>query len=139
MRNLHILAATLALCAENAELRRLAAAIETDLTEPAHRREWAKQLLNPTPDTMPTRAGSGSAPSIEAAQAMGENGGAVVEDERIAFEAWMHGHNWMLCAKWNGITYIGDTETHSRLCQDAIRTRQLWAAWRDRAALARNG
>ncbi len=80
-----------------------------------------------------------SAPSIEAARAMGEKGGAVVEDERIAFEAWMRGHNWTLCAKWNGITYIGDTETHSRLCQDAIRTRQLWAAWRDRAALARNG
>lgn len=80
-----------------------------------------------------------AAPSIEAARAMGEKGGSVVEDERIAFEAWMRGHNWRLDAKWNGITYRGDTETGGRVCQDAIRTRQLWAAWRDRAALARNG
>jgi len=80
-----------------------------------------------------------SAPSIEAARAMGEKGGAVVEDERIAFEAWMRGHNWTLCVKWNGVTYRCDTETGGRVCQDAIRTRQIWAAWRDRAALARNG
>lgn len=36
------------------------------------------------------------APSIEAARKMGEVGGPAVEEERLAFEAWMAGHCWEL-------------------------------------------
>lgn len=76
------------------------------------------------------------APSIEAAHEMGARGGPVVEAERLAFEAWMRGHCWALCATWNGREYRTDAEQGGNLCPHAMRARQLWAAWRDRAALA---
>lgn len=75
-------------------------------------------------------------PSIEAAEAMGAKGGPAVEAERIAFEAWMHGHCWALCATWDGKSYRSDAEQGGDLDPRAIATRRLWAAWRDRAALA---
>ena len=78
------------------------------------------------------------APSIEAAYAMGEKGGQVVEAERLAFEAWMRGHCWALTAAWDGATYRGTAEHGSYVCPHAMQVRQLWAAWRDRAALAYN-
>lgn len=78
------------------------------------------------------------APSIEAAYAMGAKGGPVVEAERLAFEAWMRGHCWSLGAEWNGLTYMGMLESPGYIDPTAMRTRQLWAAWRDRAALAPN-
>jgi len=74
-------------------------------------------------------------PTIEAARKMGEKGGPVVEAERLAFEAWMAGHCWDLSAEWNGVTYMGAGENLHRLDPHAVRIRQLWAAWRDRAAL----
>lgn len=78
------------------------------------------------------------APSIEAARKMGEVGGPAVEEERLAFEAWMAGHCWELGATWNGTAYVGDREVDGRFVSPkAIHTRGLWAAWRDRAALAR--
>lgn len=74
--------------------------------------------------------------SIEAARAMGAKGGPVVEDERLAFEAWMRGHCWALGAEWKEGAYLGRDEVIGRsFCQEAMITRQLWAAWRDRAAL----
>lgn len=76
------------------------------------------------------------APSVEAAHAMGAKGGPAVEAERLAFEAWMSGHCWALSAEWDGKNYIGSAENSSHVCPHATRTRQLWAAWRDRAALA---
>lgn len=76
------------------------------------------------------------APSIEAAYAMGAEGGPVVEAERLAFEAWMRGHCWALKAAWDGATYRGTAEHGSYICPHAMQIRQLWAAWRDRAALA---
>ncbi len=45
--------------------------------------------------------------------------------ERRQFEAWMAGHNW-LCAQWDGKQYTD------------VFTRTTWAAWRDRAELARS-
>lgn len=77
-----------------------------------------------------------SAPTIEAAHAMGTKGGPVVEAERLAFEAWMAGHCWALGATWDGKHYIGEAEKFGDLSPRAMMTRQLWAAWRDRAALA---
>ncbi|GEM_PF-1890592 len=78
-----------------------------------------------------------SAPvGVEAAEAMGATGGPASEPERLAFEAWMRGHCWALCATWDGAGYRSDAEQGGRYCPDAARTRMLWAAWRDRAALA---
>lgn len=76
-----------------------------------------------------------SAPSIEAAHSMGAKGSPAVESERLAFEAWMRGHCWSLSSTWNGKEYRSDAEQGGNCCPHAIRTRQLWAAWRDRAAL----
>lgn len=77
------------------------------------------------------------APSIEAAHKMGEEGGPAVEEERLAFEAWMDGHCWALCAEWNGTAYVEMCEIGDFISPNATHTRGLWAAWRDRAALAR--
>ena len=79
------------------------------------------------------------APSVDAACAMGATSGPTVEAERIAFEAWMRGHCWALCATWDGNHYRSDSEHGGRLDPYAMRTRELWAAWRDRAALANSG
>jgi len=77
-----------------------------------------------------------TAPTREAAHEMGANGSPAVEAERLAFEAWMKGHCWSLCATWRGTQYQSDSEVGGRLDPFAVRTRELWAAWRDRAALA---
>ena len=84
----------------------------------------------------PPAALAAPAPSVEDAQRMGEQGGPAVESERLAFEAWMRGHCWALGAVWNGKGYIGMNEEDGFVCPQATRTRGLWAAWRDRAALA---
>lgn len=76
-------------------------------------------------------------PSVEAAEAMGAKGGQAGDGERLAFEAWMRGHCWALCATWDGKQYRSDAEQGGDVDPRAMRTRQLWAAWRDRAALAR--
>lgn len=74
-------------------------------------------------------------PSIEAAYEMGAKGGPVVEAERLAFEAWMRGNCWALCATWDGKTYRSDSEQSGHVYQSAMNKRRMWAAWRDRAAL----
>lgn len=80
-----------------------------------------------------------TAPSIEAARAMGEKGSPPVEAERLAFEAWMTGHCWPVLADWNGKEYVGSIEKGLGMtCPHAMRIRQMWAAWRDRAALTPN-
>lgn len=77
-------------------------------------------------------------PTIEAARTMGEKGGPVVEGERLAFEAWMAGHCWKVSPTWNGREYDDCEEDKKRKLLDPLArtTRMLWAAWRDRAALA---
>lgn len=95
--------------------------------------------MQPTPGWLPPSAGPGSAPSIEAAHAIGASGGPYDEDERLAFEAWMNGHCWELGAFWDGTGYRGAAEHSDYVCPLALQARQLWAAWRDRAALARSG
>lgn len=82
-----------------------------------------------------SRSPTCSAPSIEAAYAIGAKGGPVVEEERLAFEAWMRGHCWAVDAEWDGEGYRGAGENKHYVCPKAMRIRQLWAAWRDRAAL----
>jgi len=80
------------------------------------------------------------APTVAAAQEMGKHGGRVVEAERLAFEAWMRGHCWAYPNTWDGISYgdrKGYKSTHG-LDPVAMDARRLWAAWRDRAALARH-
>ena len=76
------------------------------------------------------------APSLQAAEAMGAQGAPPNDAERLAFEAWMRGHCWALCATWDGTQYRSDAEQGGRYCPEAANTRRLWAAWRDRAALA---
>ena len=80
------------------------------------------------------------APTQDDAYLLGANGSPAHEGERLAFEAWMAGHCWALCATWTGTGYIGEGESASEgryVCRDAMATRRMWAAWRDRAALAR--
>lgn len=77
-----------------------------------------------------------SAPSIKDAHEMGATGGQADDAERLAFEAWMRGHCWALCATWRGTHYRADDEVDGNVNLRAMRTRELWAAWRDRAALA---
>lgn len=76
------------------------------------------------------------APSIEAARAMGAKGSPAVESERLAFEAWMQGHCWVVGGEWNGTTYRHPDEAGAYIDAQTMLTRQLWAAWRDRAALS---
>ena len=76
------------------------------------------------------------APSVEAARKMGETGGPAVEADRLAFEAWMSGRCLELRGKWDGRGYVNDSEKNGFFSTSAFHTRQLWAAWRDRAALA---
>lgn len=77
-------------------------------------------------------------PSIEAAYAIGAKGGSVVDAERLAFESWMAGHCWALCAAWDGTGYRCESEQAGQFNPAAGVTRRLWAAWRDRAALTAN-
>jgi len=70
------------------------------------------------------------------ARRLGEVGSPAIEQERALFEAWMAGHCWALSAHWNGHGYVSDLETTGDLDPRAMGTRRLWAAWRDRAALA---
>lgn len=86
----------------------------------------------------PVAAAPVDAPSIESAHAMGAKGAPANDAERLAFEAWMRGHCWALCATWDGAGYRSDAEQGGGYCPNAARTRMLWAAWRDRAALASN-
>lgn len=95
--------------------------------------------LPPDPGEAAQPADVARHPTPEDARKMGEKGGPVVEAERLAFEAWMAGHCWPLCATWNGKEYRGDAEAGHYICPRAMNTRQLWAAWRDRAALAAKG
>lgn len=77
-----------------------------------------------------------TAPSLEAAKEMGAKGGPVVEAERLAFEAWMAGHCWAVTAIWDGVQYGSPAENGGYICPHAMGIRRMWAAWRDRAALA---
>lgn len=72
----------------------------------------------------------------QAAHDMGAQGAPASEHERLLFEAWMRGHCWALCAQWDGAGYRGSAENGGYVCPRAMNTRQLWAAWRDRAALS---
>lgn len=67
---------------------------------------------------------------------MGAKGAPATEAERLLFEAWMRGHCWGLGATWNGKEYRSDCEHPGYVDPIAMGTRRLWAAWRDRAALA---
>jgi hypothetical protein len=87
-------------------------------------------------DVAPGSSSPYASPSVEAAREMGAKGGPVVEAERLAFEAWMAGHCWSLSAHWTGKGYKSDSESSAHVDPGAMRTRQLWAAWRDRAALS---
>ena len=81
-------------------------------------------------------AANGGAPSQVDAERMGAEGAPADEGERLAFEAWMRGHCWALCATWTGTQYRSDSEQGGEIDPRAMMTRKLWAAWRDRAALA---
>lgn len=87
------------------------------------------------PSAAPERE-EGGAPHVDDAYYMGATGGEATDGERLAFESWMRGHCWALCATWNGTAYRSDAEQGGNIDPRAMRTRQLWAAWRDRAALA---
>lgn len=76
------------------------------------------------------------APTEQQAYDMGAKGAPAADAERLLFEAWMRGHCWALCATWDGKCYRSDAEQNGNIDPRAMNTRQLWAAWRDRAALA---
>lgn len=70
------------------------------------------------------------------ARALGEKGGEPSEHERRLFEEWMAGHCWAVVGEWNGETYIHPDEHIGHVHPHAMMTRRLWAAWRDRSAMA---
>jgi hypothetical protein len=72
---------------------------------------------------------------VDAAYQLGQEGAPPTEDERMLFEAWMRGHRWHIDGLWDGTTYVHPDETAGFCHPDAMHTRGLWAAWRDRAAL----
>lgn len=71
----------------------------------------------------------------EQAYEIGAKGGEPSEAERLLFEAWMRGHCWAVIGEWDGKTYVHAHESSGFVHGGAMTTRQLWAAWRDRAAL----
>ena len=82
-----------------------------------------------------------TAPSVFDAEQMGTSGPEAMgiphdEAERFAFEAWMRGHCWEIGSEWDGSAYVSKY-AGDPFNANAILTRMLWAAWRDRAALAR--
>jgi hypothetical protein len=77
-----------------------------------------------------------SATKLAEALRLGREGAPPTEAERLLFEEWMRGHCWALCATWNGTQYVHEAEAGGDLYPPAMNTRQLFAAWRDRAALA---
>lgn len=67
---------------------------------------------------------------------LGKEGAPPTEAERLLFEEWMRGHCWKVCGTWNGRQYVHESESRGDVYPPAVNTRQLFAAWRDRAALA---
>ncbi len=110
------------------------------LTKIAREYGQTQQLRERIAHALPFDCDVIDAPSVEDARAMGQQGGPADEAERLAFEAWMEGHCWTIYAKWNGEQYLSRVEKETKgryLDHDAITTRMLWAAWRDRAALSK--
>lgn len=87
---------------------------------------------------IPTATPAPTVITEEQAHAMGAKGAPPTEAERLLFEAWMHGHCWAYPDTWNGVTYMDTAPWVAAKMPDpyAMQTRKLWAAWRDRAALA---
>lgn len=83
------------------------------------------------------RRDTSSRQAEDAAYELGAKGGDPTEEERLLFEAWMRGHCWAVIGQWDGKTYCHEQERHGYVNPGAMATRQLWAAWRDRAALAK--
>lgn len=73
--------------------------------------------------------------TIADARNMGAKGAEPTEAERILFEAWMAGHCWAVGGEWDGQSYRNKPEHAGHCDTQAMLTRQIWAAWRDRAAL----
>jgi hypothetical protein len=94
--------------------------------------EW--DIHTCTPPAAPVQEPAGI--TKEQAHDMGKNGAKPTEAERLLFEAWMRGHCWKVTGKWTGETYVHEDEHSGFVHPHAMNTRQLWAAWRDRAALA---
>ncbi|WP_295537895.1 hypothetical protein [uncultured Pseudacidovorax sp.] len=74
-------------------------------------------------------------PTVDQARQLGEKGSPARESERLLFEAWMGGHCWAIGGTWNGKQYQALDEDGWRVNQQAMLTRMLWAAWRDRGTL----
>lgn len=75
--------------------------------------------------------------TIQQAYDMGAKGGEPTLEEKVLFEAWMQGHCWLVEGDWDGETYVHKSEKTGYLHPGAMLSRQLWAAWRDRAALSK--
>ncbi|SEJ56833.1 hypothetical protein SAMN05216201_11120 [Pseudomonas linyingensis] len=96
----------------------------------------AKQLNDLLPGRDTPAPAAQEAITEHAAHQMGATGAEPTEAERLLFEAWMRGHCWAVVGEWDGRTYTAVSERGGLVDLAAMRTRQLWAAWRDRAALA---
>jgi len=108
------------------------------LTKIAREYGNTQQLRERIAHALPFDCDATDAPSVDDARAMGQQGGPADEAERIAFEAWMEGHEWGLGATWDGTGYVSTKDrTLGYPDWHAVSTRMLWAAWRDRAALSK--
>jgi len=76
------------------------------------------------------------AEALKLAESIGHVGSAPTEDERLLFEAWMRGHCWKVSGEWDGKQYRHASEHAGDVHPPTMMTRQLFAAWRDRGALA---
>ena len=75
-------------------------------------------------------------PLQQAAYDIGAKGSDPTEEERLAFESWMRGHCWAVIGDWDGKQYKHGCEDGEFIHGGAMGTRRLWAAWRDRGAVA---
>lgn len=84
-----------------------------------------------------THTSTGQPEALRLAYEIGANRIKVqsTETERLRFEQWMAGHCWKVGGTWDGSTYRGLAERGDYLDPQAMHTRQLFAAWRDCAAL----
>lgn len=98
-------------------------------------RQWAKEVDAVRAQRQPA-APVAAGLSVADAEAMGAKGAPATDAERLLFEAWMKGHCWKVVGAWSGDSYTASDEDGSYVNPQATMTRRLWAAWRDRAALA---
>lgn len=133
---------------ENATWKSSLAALRQELEDSARKLEFAKKDIEKGRDMLDVACRERDAlqakwnesfltPDVDSAHDLGAKGARPTESERLLFEAWMRGHCWAIVGTWNGREYDDRPEHREAKVLDplAMQNRQLFAAWRDSAAL----